>query len=89
MHAQMSVCQICQFQDRREDDGQEPQCLAGSPDIDYDTCSYFVILGGPKLGDRLAELYNLIDLAWGVILAILDNLDGEGDIVLQEIEVKQ
>lgn len=78
MHGQMSICQICAYQDRRVDDGQEARCILPHPVTDYDTCDAFGILEGRPLGARLAELYNLLDLAWDVIMAVLDGIEGRG-----------
>lgn len=72
MNGQMSICQICVYQDRRVDDGRGAKCILPHPVTDYDTCEAFAILEGRPLGARLAELYNLVDLAWDVIVAILD-----------------
>lgn len=86
MRGQMSICQVCMFQDRREENGRETRCVAGSPEIDYDSCVGFVILGGPKLGARLAELYNLVDLAWDMIVVMLDQLELAGNVIFEEVE---
>ncbi len=75
MFGQMSCCQICKFQDRREDDGQEARCFYPDPVADYDTCDLFLVVEGPLLGARLAELYSQVDLAWGMLEALLDKVE--------------
>lgn len=76
MNGQMSICQICAYQDRRVDDGQNAGCVLPHPVTDYDTCDAFDLLQGRPLGARLAELYNLVDLAWDMIMTLLDGSEG-------------
>jgi len=71
MKGQTALCQVCVWQDRDGDDPAKRTCTSPHAVLDNDTCSLFLVVAGDTLGYRLAELVNMIEIAWDVIMAML------------------
>lgn len=72
MKGQLTLCQICAWQQRPEKDHTTHTCTCPEAQLNEDTCTGFLTLAGEALGYRLAEFRQIIEIAWDVLLAILD-----------------
>ena len=72
MKAQSALCQVCVWQERHAEDPAKRTCTSPHAVLDDDTCTGFLLPAGEDLGHRLAELVNMIEIAWDVIMSMLD-----------------
>lgn len=73
MHGQKDRCQTCLSQIRPADKPADTDCRDPDAEWNNDTCSGWTPVDHQTLALRVAELYNLVGIAWDVVMVVLDN----------------
>lgn len=75
MHGRKPICNVCKWQIRPVDAPTDTDCFNLEAQFHSENCSTYEPVTHEQLAIRVAELDNLLTIAWDVMLVLLEHAE--------------